>query len=436
MAGLGWVVRTIQDEGPIMNRLRSQRRAVRQVLPPEGRFPGDPYIGSHACAECHPGEYALYQRSGHARTFRLAHERALSSQLDGVRVADPEWPGVSWAFSRKDGEFWIERNDDGRVERFVVDYVFGSGAHASTFVTLADLAGPRAIEHRITHYRHEGKLGITPGQGGKVRAAGTQPWGRELSPRTTIKCFRCHTTELSSRGDSEIDPATMIPNVACERCHGPGRRHVELARSGAGEEFLSMPMGSGSWTADSQLELCAKCHRDPNLLPPEIFRPGDPQLARFQPIGITQSRCFQRSEGALSCLNCHDPHARSSTDTARYEQVCLGCHGGQPGVGRESVPLLFPAEPSAAPLPLEPSPGGESDSRFVAAGGVGARGDGEGRRPGGESDSRFVAAGPRLPDRGSAVCPVSPSRGCVSCHMPQVDSGQNILFTDHWIRVP
>src|SRR5439155_23785135 len=41
---------------------------VDRPFPAEGRFPGDPYIGSKACAECHPGEFALYTRSGHAAT--------------------------------------------------------------------------------------------------------------------------------------------------------------------------------------------------------------------------------------------------------------------------------------------------------------------------------------------------------------------------------
>src|SRR6516162_2160413 len=39
---------------------------IRSDPPAAGRFPGDRYIGSKACAECHPGEYAQFTRSGHA----------------------------------------------------------------------------------------------------------------------------------------------------------------------------------------------------------------------------------------------------------------------------------------------------------------------------------------------------------------------------------
>ena len=40
-----------------------------------------------------------------------------------------------------------------------------------------------------------------------------------------------------------FDAETLIPNVTCERCHGPGRRHVEAARRG--EASLDMPFGLG-----------------------------------------------------------------------------------------------------------------------------------------------------------------------------------------------
>ena len=43
---------------------------VDRPFPDGGRFPGDPYIGPKACLECHPGECALYSRSGHARASR------------------------------------------------------------------------------------------------------------------------------------------------------------------------------------------------------------------------------------------------------------------------------------------------------------------------------------------------------------------------------
>ncbi len=78
-----------------------------------------------------------------------------------------------------------------------------------------------------------------------------------------------------------------------------------------------------------------------------------------------QSACYTRSNGALSCVNCHNPHTSASTGRASYEAACLACHGST-------------------------------------------------KRP---------------------ACPVSPRQDCIGCHMPAVDTGQGIPFTDHWIRV-
>ncbi len=268
-----------------------------------------------------------------------------------------------------------------KIERFVVDYALGSGHHATTFVTVLDLDPPKILEHRLTYYTREGTLEVTPGQAVGKEMPGTTPAGREVRARETLKCFGCHATQLSAHSVVELDPFLMIPSVTCERFHGPGRAHVEAARRGAGAEDLSMPMGLEGWTVQSQLELCGGCHRHPSRVPPEQLNANDPALARFQPIGLSQSRCFKESEGRLSCVSCHDPHARSSSDPAIYERVCLSCHE----------------------MPRKGTTGetGHEMSHLAA----------------------------------TSVCPVSPTRGCVACHMPGVDSGQYVLFTDHWIRV-
>jgi hypothetical protein len=329
------------------------------------RLPSHAYIGSRVCAECHPGEYALYTRSGHARTLRRAEAIPLAGELAGREVADPERPGVSWKYALRDGRFEVERREAGRSERIGLDYALGSGHHAITFVTVTDPHEPAALEHRLTYFTREDAMGITPGQRAGHAIEGTTPRGRELGPTPTLKCFGCHTTRVE--GLVANDPGPMVANVSCERCHGPARSHVEAARRGRTD--LTMPYGLDGWTADTQLALCGQCHRHPSRVPPEDLRREDPALARFQPIGLTQSRCYQASAGAFSCVNCHDPHGRASSRSELYEAACLTCHEG---------------------------------------GGAAAH---------------------------QVACPVSPRTGCVDCHMPKLDSGQGVLFTDHWIRV-
>ena len=96
-----------------------------------------------------------------------------------------------------------------------------------------------------------------------------------------------------------------------------------------------------------------------------MIRPDNAALARFQPVGLIAIEVLHDSKGALSCVTCHDPHARASKD--------------RPGL-RDGLPPCHEVLAETA-------------------------------------------------------CPVSPRAGCMDCHMPKVDAGQRVLFTDHWIRI-
>jgi Cytochrome c554 and c-prime len=290
------------------------------------------YVGDGSCRECHPGEAAQHGRSGHAKTLRAAARIATAREWDGRTFKDPERPDVAWKFALRDGRLETERieavtNKDA-VERFVIDYAFGSGRHATTFVSLLDRdpRHPTSREHRLTVFAHSATLEVTPGQLATTQSSGNTDRGRLLGTAETIQCFACHTTATSDRGPEVLDEATMIPNVGCERCHGPARSHVEAARRGVDAENLRMPFGPDRWTVDEQLRLCGACHRLPSNVPPAELRPDNAVLARLQPVGLMQSACFKASGGALSCVTCHDPHARTSTDRTAYEAACLSCH--------------------------------------------------------------------------------------------------------------
>ncbi|MFI5455368.1 MAG: multiheme c-type cytochrome [Isosphaerales bacterium] len=294
------------------------------------RAPQASYIGSQSCAGCHPGEFASHSRSGHARTLRPAALTKVASRLSGATFADPEHRGVGWSYSLRDGRLWTERREAGEVERFLIDYAFGSGHHATTFVTLTNRTpeSPTMIEHRLTVFAHKEAPDITPGQGQAPSSnrRGMVPLGRSYLTWGTLKCFECHTTVVSDRGPLVLDEATMIPNVGCERCHGPGRAHVEAARREAGDAALAMPFGLGRFTAADEIRMCGACHRLPEMGDSALIRPDNAVLVRFQPVGLMQSACYQKSQGTLSCATCHDPHAKTSTDLPAYEAVCLSCH--------------------------------------------------------------------------------------------------------------
>lgn len=381
------VVTTIRTRSGLGRPASENLLTLDRPFPASGRFVGDPYAGPKACARCHPAESALHARSGHAATLMPVSRVELTRRIDGMTVADPEQSGVRWKYKARGGRFEVARTDRRGANRWVIQYAFGSGRHATTFVDILDPKSPAIFEHRLTYYSREGRFGITPGQSASSSPASeVKPDGKELTGSAAVKCFGCHSTQLSARGEERIDEATMIPNVSCERCHGPGRAHVKRASRGEPAVQLTMPFGPGAWTAESQMMLCGTCHRHPSRAQPGQVRPDDPHLARFQPVGIMQSRCFRESRGALSCITCHDPHARASSDSSWYNSRCKTCHRGR-------------------------SSGSPSQSASSDA----------------SSEKSKATTG--------ASCPVSPDGSCVTCHMPRVDSGQHVFYTDHWIRV-
>jgi len=310
-------------------------------------------------------------------TLRPAGQLAVSRKLNGMTVADPELPEVLWSYRFRDEALTIARKAQGKVEECIAEYAFGSGHHATTFVNVIDPEIPAILEHRLTYYANAGALALTPGHDMKPSPPGLTPRGGVPPPRDTRACFGCHATQISAGGSQRLDEGTMIPNITCERCHGPGRAHVAAARRKAPQSELSLPLGPGRWTAPELLRFCGECHRHPSGPRPEQIRRGDPLLARFQPIGLSLSKCYRQTPGSLSCVTCHDPHARASSNRAGYDAICLKCHGGRGG--------------SAAQAP-----------------GVG---------------------------RPNVVCRVSPLERCVECHMPRVDVGHQLLLSDHWIRI-
>ena len=286
------------------------------------------YVGAVGCRSCHPNEYALHRHSGHARTLQPAAAIPLARWLSGRSVEDPQRPGVTWSYDLSEGRLTAKRTEAGTVDRFLLEYAFGSGHHATTFVSLTerDPNRPIALEHRLTYFAHSQSLGLTPGQSLTGHAAGNSPRGRIHTNEDTLKCFGCHATVTSDRGPDELDETTLIPNVSCERRHGAGRLHVEAARRGSVESDSSIQFRLDRWTADEQLRLCGSCHRLPSMVQPGSIRVDNPVLVRHQPVGLMQSACYIRSSGALTCLTCHDPHARTSRDRSAYEAICLSCH--------------------------------------------------------------------------------------------------------------
>ena len=182
---------------------------------------------------------------------------------------------------------------------------FGAGVQAITPVSKLD--DQFYLEHGQSDFK--GVKAKTPGH---VNTNGVKY--RITDPGSQImKCFQCHSTgPLKLTADFAIEPTEL--GVRCESCHGPGAGHIE--RGGAKTAIFN----PGQLNGTAMNDYCGNCHRKPG----EDTDWREAWNVRHQPIYLNQSKCFQKSEGAMTCISCHKPH--ESLARSGYDAVCAGCH--------------------------------------------------------------------------------------------------------------
>ncbi len=250
-----------------------------------------------------------------------------------------------------------------------VQYAVGSGRNARTY--LIDRGGI-LFESPITWYVDKRKWGLSPGYQENPR--------QRFNRRVNDGCVQCHSGRAAPAGDGTSNRFEARPflelGIGCERCHGPGKRHVEKfegdewgAEDGTAEDMLIVnPAHLDGHLEDS---VCYQCHMEGKR---RILRKGK-SFHDFQPGMATEdiwtvfvsrapfeadgtapftsqaeqmhsSACFQGAEGRMRCTTCHDPHRAPDPDerAAFYRERCNRCHSDHgcslPIEEREPPPIL------------------------------------------------------------------------------------------------
>ncbi|HYM09107.1 MAG TPA: multiheme c-type cytochrome [Bryobacterales bacterium] len=284
------------------------------------------YVGSQACAACHPTQYSRQSKSAHARSLYPAAQHPLAGFFTPAdAVVRP--PNFHFLF-RRSAEGLQVRADDGQyVMELPLDWAFGAGEHAVTFVSRVD--NEFYLEHSLSYYPDIRSFDLTPRHeelpAGTLQQAMGQPL-RIQSPRfTAVDCFQCHSTGPVSVGAAGRIEVTE-PGVRCEVCHGPGRLHREAALRGDLAQVRQLIQKPSRLSSEELNRSCGRCHRVMSG-DSASFNWDSPWNVRHQPPYLVQSRCFRDSAGQLSCLTCHDPHDPvRRNDPAYYRVRCNGCH--------------------------------------------------------------------------------------------------------------
>jgi Doubled CXXCH motif (Paired_CXXCH_1)/Cytochrome c554 and c-prime len=326
---------------------------TRRSTIPRNAAPGVGYVGSAACAGCHVSLYEGYRKTGMGRSMSLASDPSQLSRLPApVTVLQQNLKRHYTAFRQGLDLYQSQYGlDESGKEIFrsthKLEYVIGSGANGQSYVVRR---GDALFQAPLSYYSKPAKWDLSPGF--ELQDAA---FNRPIQ----AGCVTCHSGRANVMRDRPAvyaEPAFHELAIGCENCHGPGQLHVAERSTGApppksGDSSIVNPSRLPSWLADN---ICMNCHQtgDTRVLQPGkdhldfrpgtalnetvgIFRtpyqrespPNDDLLQHYASMAL--SRCYQQSQGRLSCISCHSPHTEPSAQEAPayYRAKCLGCHG-------------------------------------------------------------------------------------------------------------
>ena len=322
---------------------------------------GHAFTGSESCSNCHQQEYANWQGSHHDLAMQLPTPETVLGDFDDASFT---YNGVTTRFYR-DGDLFKVRTDgeDGKLADYTVKYVFGVYPLQQYLLPLSRgrlQALSIAWDARPADQGGQRWYHLYPDEAIDYRDPlhWTGPYQNWNS-----RCAECHSTDLVKN----YDPATRAfdthyaeIDVGCEACHGPGEKHLELARENklagvANGGFPTALAQRGDWAfpenatiarrkqaleSRAQVDSCGRCHSRRGTLgdyhygadllathrlalpqPPLYYHDGQIRDEDYVYGSFLQSKMHL---AGVVCSNCHEPHSLALR--APGNGVCAQCH--------------------------------------------------------------------------------------------------------------
>jgi tetratricopeptide (TPR) repeat protein len=303
---------------------------------------------SSACAACHAKIAQSYSKTGMARSF---YQPKVENTVEDYYH---EASGIHYAMVQRDGRYLQRQYQTGfdgkqaNVRETEIDFVLGSGNHVRSY--LHRTAKNTLVLLPLAWYAEKGGYwAMNPGY--------DRPDHQALRRNVTYDCMFCHNAYPEVPA-GRADPVflSLPEGIDCQRCHGNGAHHISLAQKGAKlEEVRAAIVNPSRLTTERQMEVCMQCHLETtsSALPASIaryerapfsYKPGEPlgdfmlhfdhapgkgYDDKFEITGsvyrLRKSQCFLKSNGALKCTTCHDPH-RAEEEEQHYAEACRQCH--------------------------------------------------------------------------------------------------------------
>ena len=336
------------------------------------------YTGMQTCRECHQSIYDSFIQTGMGKSFDVASASKSSGKFgDHHLIYDrfkdfwykPYWDNDSLRIM----EFRLSGNDTIHKRIETVSYIVGSGQHTNSHIMNT---GGYLNQMPMTFYTQKGQWDLPPGfeNGGNTR------FNRLIG----LECMTCHNSYPKFTTGS-INKYEFVDNgINCERCHGPGEKHVSDKKAGKIVDVVTSIdysiVNPAKLPIDLQLDVCQRCHIQGNAILNEgksfmDFKPGmklSDVMNVFMPVfkgresehimashveRLKLSECFKKSieraekesaasltpyKNALTCVTCHNPHVSvKQLGSDHFNASCNNCHSSaKDGVCTEKPEVL------------------------------------------------------------------------------------------------
>ena len=234
---------------------------------------GDPgYVAAETCAACHKTIWETYRKTGMGRSFyRPAPSNTVASDSPGKTFYHK--PSDSYfSMLRREGKFYQRRYQIGpngqqmNVMEKQIDFVMGSGNHARAY--LHRTARNTLVELPLGWYAEKGGYwAMNPGY--------DRPDHEGFRRKIPYDCMFCHNgyPRIPAGHDQPFaEPVYDDPlpeGIDCQRCHGPGGRHLQLAKTAGArrDEIRNAIVNPSRLSAERREEVCIQCHLETTSFP-------------------------------------------------------------------------------------------------------------------------------------------------------------------------